>query len=55
VRTVIMEDCHLTVREIAHEAGISWGSANTILTEVATKFVTKLLSPEQQQLRLQVV
>jgi phage terminase large subunit-like protein len=23
VRTVIMEDCHLTVREIAHEAGIS--------------------------------
>jgi histone-lysine N-methyltransferase SETMAR len=55
-----MEDRRLTVREIADEVGFSRGSANTILTEdvgmrrVAAKFVPKLLSPEQQQLRLEV-
>jgi histone-lysine N-methyltransferase SETMAR len=60
VRTLIMEDRRLTVREIADEVGISRGSANTILTEdvgmrrVAAKFVPKLLSPEQQQLCLEV-
>lgn len=55
-----MEDHRLTIWEVADEVGISRGSANTILTEdlgmqrVATKFVPKLLSPEQQQLRLEV-
>jgi hypothetical protein len=40
----IMEDSRLTVREIAHEVGITRGSANTILTDdlgmrrVAEKF-----------------
>ncbi|PNF31996.1 hypothetical protein B7P43_G06551 [Cryptotermes secundus] len=55
-----MEDRRLAIREVADEVGISRGSANTILTEdlgrrrVAAKFVPKLLSPEQQQLRLEV-
>jgi hypothetical protein len=33
VRTLIMEDRLLTIREVADEVGISRGSANTILTE----------------------
>jgi AcrR family transcriptional regulator len=33
VRTLIMEDHHLTLREIADAVGISRGSANIILTE----------------------
>ncbi|PNF35838.1 hypothetical protein B7P43_G09433, partial [Cryptotermes secundus] len=60
VRTLIMGDRRLTIREVADGVGISRGSANTILTEdlgmrrVAAKFVPKLLSPEQQHLRLEV-
>jgi hypothetical protein len=60
VRSLILEDCHLTVREIADEVGISIGSAHSIVTEdlcmcrVAAKFVPKLLSQQQQQLRLEV-
>ncbi|PNF42337.1 hypothetical protein B7P43_G03673, partial [Cryptotermes secundus] len=60
VRTLIMGDRRLTIREVADEVRISRGYANTILTEdlgmrrVAAKFVPKLLSPEQQQLRLEV-
>ncbi|PNF15453.1 hypothetical protein B7P43_G17762, partial [Cryptotermes secundus] len=44
VRTLIMEDCHLTIWEVADEVGISRGSAKMILTEdvgmqrVAAKF-----------------
>jgi ribosomal protein S14 len=54
VRSMILEDCRLTVREIADEVGISTGSAHSILTEdlhmcrVVAKFVPKLLSQEQQ-------
>jgi hypothetical protein len=50
----------LTVQEIADEVGISRGSANMISTKdlgmrrVAAKSVPKLLSPEQQQLHLEV-
>jgi hypothetical protein len=33
MRTLIMQDRRLTVREVADEVGISRGSANTILTE----------------------
>jgi hypothetical protein len=53
VRTSIIEDHYLTIREISYEVGISRGLTNTILTEdlgmrrVAAKFVPKLLSPEQ--------
>jgi hypothetical protein len=50
VRSLILEDRRLTVRETADEVGISTGSAHSILTEdlhmcrVVTKFVPKLLS-----------
>jgi AraC-like DNA-binding protein len=60
VRSLILEDRRLTVREIADEVGISTGSAHSILTEnlhmcrVVAKFVPKLLSQEHQQLRLEV-
>jgi hypothetical protein len=55
-----MEDRRLSVQENANEVGISRGSANTILIEdlcmrrVVAKFVLKLLSLEQQQLRPEV-
>jgi transposase len=61
VRSLILEDRRLTVREIANEVGISIGCAHSILTEdlhmcrVVAKFVPRLLSQEQQQLRLEVV
>jgi hypothetical protein len=51
----------LTVQEIADEVGISTGSAHSVLTEdlhmyrVVAKFVPKLLSQKQQQLRLEVM
>jgi AraC-like DNA-binding protein len=60
VRSVILEDRRLTVREIADEVGISTGSAHSILTEnlhmcrMVAKFVPKLFSQEHQQLRLEV-
>jgi hypothetical protein len=60
VRSLILEDRLLTVREIADEVGISTGSAHSILTEdlhvcrVVGKFVPKLLSQEQRQLCLEV-
>jgi predicted transcriptional regulator len=50
----------LTVQEIADEIGISTGSAHSILREdlhicrAVAKFVTKMLSQEQQQLHLEV-
>jgi hypothetical protein len=56
VRTSIMGERRLAVREVADEVGISRCSANTLLTEdlgmrrLAAKFVFKLLSPEQKQL-----
>jgi predicted DNA-binding protein YlxM (UPF0122 family) len=51
----------LTIQEIADEVGISTGSAHSVVTEdlhmcrVVVKFVPKLFSQEQQQLRLEVV
>jgi transposase len=60
VRSLILEDHRLKVREISDEVGISTGSAHSILTEcshmcrVVTKSVPKLLSQEQQQLHLEV-
>jgi hypothetical protein len=60
VRSLILKDRCSTVREIAAEVGIITGSAHSILTEdlhmcrVVAKFVPKLLSQEQQQLRLEV-
>jgi AraC-like DNA-binding protein len=60
VRSLILEDRHLTVHEISDKVGISIGSAHSTVTEdlhmcrVVAKFVPKLLSQEQQQLRLEV-
>jgi hypothetical protein len=60
LHSLILEDRRLSVREIADEFGISTGSAQSILTEdlhmcrVVAKIVPKLLSQEQQQLRLKV-
>jgi predicted transcriptional regulator len=61
VGSLILEDCRLTVREIADEVGISTGSAHSILTEdlhmcrVVAKFVPKLLAQEQRQLCLEAM
>jgi len=55
-----MQDSHVTVREFAEEVGISSGSVHSILTNVlamqrvSVKFVPKLLTMEQTQLRLEV-
>jgi hypothetical protein len=55
VRSLILEDRHLTVREIADVVGISMGSAHSIVREDLhmcrvedKKFVAKLLLQEQQ-------
>jgi hypothetical protein len=55
-----MQDRRVTVRELAEEVGISTGSVHSILTDdlsmrrVSAKFVPKLLTIEQKQLRLEV-
>ena len=55
-----MQDRHVTIRELVEEVGISTGSVHSILTDdlamrrVSTKFVPKLLTMEQKQLRLEV-
>ncbi|KAJ4445764.1 hypothetical protein ANN_12449 [Periplaneta americana] len=60
VRNLVMADRRLTVLEIAEEVGVSKDSAHAILREdlnmnrVAAKFVPKLLSPEQKDLRRDV-
>jgi AraC-like DNA-binding protein len=60
VHSLILEDRCLTIPEIANEVGISTGSAHSIVTEdlhmcrVVAKSVPKLLSQEQQQLRLEL-
>ena len=56
VHEEVLNDCHVTVREIAVEVGISTGSVHSILTEdlqmwrVLAKFVPKLLTEEQKEL-----
>ena len=60
VQTLVMQDRRVTIRELAEEMGISIGSAHSILREdlamrrVSSKFVPKLLTMEQKQLRLEV-
>jgi len=54
-----MQDRRITVPELADEVGVSIGSVHTILTadlclrRVSAKFVLKLLTMEQKQLRLE--
>ncbi|XP_068247957.1 protein GVQW3-like [Palaemon carinicauda] len=60
VQNLVMADRRSTVREIAQEVGVSKDSAHVILRDdlnmhrVAAKFVPRLLSPEQKDLRCQV-
>jgi len=60
VRTLLMPDRRITLRELADEVGVSIGSVHTILTadlglrRVSAKFVLKLLTTEQKQLRVEV-
>lgn len=60
VKNLVRGDRCLTVREIAEEVGISKVSAHEILRSdlymrrVAAKFVPKLMSAEQKELRVEV-
>jgi len=60
VRTLVMQDRRVTVRELVEKVVISTGSVHSILTDdlamrrVSAKFVPKLLRMEQKQLRLEV-
>ncbi|XP_070382490.1 protein GVQW3-like [Dermacentor albipictus] len=60
VNAVVMLDCRLTTREIVEDVGISKFSAHSIMSEdlamkrVAVKFVPKLLTVKQTQLRVEV-
>ena len=60
VRTLVMQDRRVTIQEIVDQIEISFGSVQSILKEdlglrrVSAKFVPKLLTMEQKQLRLQV-
>jgi len=55
-----MQDRLITVRELADEVGVNIGSVHTILTadlglrSVSAKFMLKLLTMEQKQLRLEI-
>ena len=57
VRKKVLEDCRLTVQEIVAEVRISTSSVQSILTEnlnlqrVSAKFVPKLLTEQQKELR----
>lgn len=59
--TLVIQDRRITIRELADEVGLSIGSVHTILTadlglkRVSAKFVPKLLTMEQKQLRLEIV
>ena len=60
VREKVLEDHRLTVQEIVAELGISTGSVQSILTEnlnlrrVSAKFVPKLLTEQQKELRKEI-
>ena len=60
VRTLVMQELRVTVRELVEEVGISTDSVHSILTDdlamrrVSAKFVPKVLTMEQKQLRLEV-
>lgn len=60
IQSLVEEDRRITVREIAEAMDISTGSTHSILREdlalrrIAAKFVPRLLTNEQKQLRLEV-
>ena len=53
VRTLVVQDCRVTVRELVEEVGISTGLVHSILTDdlamqrVSAQFMPKLLTMEQ--------
>ncbi|XP_013788617.2 uncharacterized protein LOC106472507 [Limulus polyphemus] len=51
---MVMRDRCVTIREIAEEVGISTFSAHSAMKRVAAKFVPKLLTAEQKELRVEV-
>ena len=57
---IVIEDCHLTLRKIVEQVGISRGSAHSILTEdlcmwrVLAKFIPKLLMEQQKKLCVEI-
>ena len=58
VRDLILQNRRLTIREIAEDVGISFGSCQAILTEklnmhrVATKFMPRVLTEDQKANRV---
>ena len=60
VREKVLEDRRLTVQEIVAEVGINTGPVHSILTEdlnlrrVTAKFVPKLLTKQQKELRKEI-
>jgi predicted class III extradiol MEMO1 family dioxygenase len=60
VRSAVLDNRTLTIREHSLEFGLSFGSVQSILTEdlgmkrVSVKFVPKLLTVEQKEIRLAV-
>jgi histone-lysine N-methyltransferase SETMAR len=60
VRTLVMQDRRITVRELAIEVEVSTESVHSILAEdlslkrVSSKFVPRLLTMEQKQLHLEI-
>ena len=58
VKKMILDNCRITIREVADDAGISFGSCQAILTDVldmkraAAKTFTKLLNFDQLQCRM---
>jgi DNA-binding Lrp family transcriptional regulator len=57
---LILQNRRLTIREIAEDVGISFGSCQTILTEklkmhrVAAKFVPRVLTEDQKANRVNI-
>ena len=60
VRDLIIQNCRLSIREIAEDVGISFGSFQAILTEklnmhrVAAKFVPHVLTEDQKATRVNI-
>ena len=58
LRDLINTNRRLTIREIAEELGVSYGTCQTIITEdlgmrrISAKFVPRLLTPDQKDTRL---
>ena len=56
VRSLIMADRRLTIREISSESGLSFGTCQSILTQdlgmkrISEKLVSKLLTDEEKQI-----